>query len=390
MTKWKLFVVIVLILIIIPSINIHAEKEENSSPEESLLNDLDLEPVEFYWQTLNETYDGFLPDIEKLSVFEFIKNKESFSLKNIITGGLQYLLYELITNGKLLGQLLVLAIFSAVLKAMHSSFLQSTIHKISQFVIYLVLLFIILNSFHLAFSYTKDAIDSMGNFMIGLLPLLLGLMASFGNIFAVSFFHPILISVIYFSSPLIGNIVLPLLLIACFIQVISGLNKDFRVHHLAKLIRTVALWIMGGFLTIFITLLSVQGTVAAVEDGVAMKATKFITGNFIPVIGRTLTDATDSIFSASLLLKNAVGVVGLAIVSFIALFPVLKILAIAFIYKIAAALLQPISDGALIEGLDTVGKYMFYILGALITVAMMFFLAIVIITVASNVTLFLR
>lgn len=389
MAKRKLFVVAVVLFILLPITKLFAE-ESNPAPEESLLDDLKLEQIETYWNNLNETYDGFLPDIEKSSVYEFIKNKESFSFKNILISGLQFLFFELIANGKLLGQLLLLAILSAILRAMHNSFLQSTIHKISQFVIYLVLLFIVLNSFHLSFSYTKNAIDSMNSFMIALLPLLLGLMASFGNIFAVSFFHPILIFIIYSSGPLIGSIVLPLLLIACFIQVINGVNKEFRMHHLARLIKTVALWIMGGFLTIFITLLSVQGTVAAVEDGVAMKATKFITGNFIPVIGRALTDATDSIFSASLLLKNAVGVIGLAIVGFIALFPVLKILAIAFIYKISAALLEPISDSALVDALNIVGKYMLYILGALITVAMMFFLAIVIITLASNVTVFLR
>src|SRR5690625_3422700 len=101
---------------------------------------------------------------------------------------------------------------------------------------------------------------------------------------------------------------------------------------------------LGAFLTIFLGVMSVQGTVSAVQDGIAMKTAKFITGNFIPVIGRTFTDAADTVLSASLLLKNAVGIVGVIIIVFIALFPTLKIFAIALTYKVAAAILQPIGD----------------------------------------------
>ena len=47
--------------------------------------------------------------------------------------------------------------------------------------------------------------------------------------------------------------------------------------------------------------MSVQGTATAIQDGVALKTTKFITGNFIPVVGRTFTDAADTVLSAALL-----------------------------------------------------------------------------------------
>ena len=62
------------------------------------------------------------------------------------------------------------------------------------------------------------------------------------------------------------------------------------------------------FLTIFLGVLSVQGTATAVADGIAVKTAKFVTGNFIPVVGRMFTEAADTVISASGLLKNTVGI----------------------------------------------------------------------------------
>src|SRR5699024_11824943 len=106
---------------------------------------------------------------------------------------------------------------------------------------------------------------------------------------------------------------------------------------------------------------------------------KLNSGNFIPIVGRTFTDAADTILSASLLLKNAIGIVGVIIIVFLALFPALKIFAIALTYKIAAAVLQPIGDGPVITSLNTISKYIVYIFACFLAVLLVFFLVIFII-----------
>src|SRR5690625_6363027 len=108
--------------------------------------------------------------------------------------------------------------------------------------------------------------------------------------------------------------------------------------------------------------MSIQGTASAIQDGIAIKTAKFITGNFIPVIGKTFTDATDTILSASLLLKNGIGIVGVIMVVFVALFSAMKILAIAFIYMIAAAILKLIGYIPIIKSFNNIFIYIFYFL----------------------------
>lgn len=359
-------------------------------PSEKVLEEVSLTEVQSYWTDLVSEYGGYLPELEKTSVYEFIKDNGELSIKNAINGLLEFLFHELIINGKLLGLLIMLILFSVLLQTMHNAFEKSSVSKIAYFVVYIVLIFIALNSFYLAVSYAKEAIDTMSSFMVALLPLMLGLMATFGNIVSVSFFHPIIIFLVNFSGILVSTIILPLLFLSALLLIVSSLSENYKVTHLANLFKTVGLGILGVFFTIFLGVMSVQGATSAIQDGVAMKTAKFITGNFIPVIGRTFTDAADTILSASLLLKNAVGLVGLLLIIFIALFPALKIFAIALIYKIAAAILQPLGDGPVISSINTISKYIVYILACMLAVSFMFLLAIVIIVIASNLTLLLR
>ncbi|RLL48110.1 stage III sporulation protein AE [Oceanobacillus piezotolerans] len=363
---------------------------ETKELNETLLDEISLEGVEGYWDQLTKEYGSYLPELEKTSVYEFIKNQESISIKNVLIGFIEYLFHEIIVNGKLLGMLIMLTLFSILLQTMHSAFEKSAVSKIAYFVVYTILIFIALNSFYVAVSYVEEAIQTMTSFMIALLPLILGLMATFGNLVSVSFFHPIIIFLINVSGVLISAFVLPLLFISAILKIVSSITERYKVTHLANLFKSVSMGTLGVFLTIFLGVISVQGTASAIQDGVALKTAKFITGNFIPVIGRTFTDATDTILSASLLLKNAVGVIGLLIVLFISLFPALKVIAIALIYKIAAAVLQPIGDGPVISTLNTISNYILFILASLLAVSIMFFLAIVIIVVASNLTMLLR
>jgi len=393
MKPYKNFLIAVLTCTIsflfIPTSNIAADSTEEEI-EDVLLEEISLEGVQDYWDKLAEEYGDYLPDLEKTGVYEYIKNQENFSIKELLAGFVHYLFHELILNGKLLGSLLMLTLFSAVLQTMHTAFESSSVSKIAYFIIYIVLIFIALNSFYLAVSYAKEAIDAMGSFMIALLPLVLGLMATFGGVASVSFFHPIIIFLINASGILVSAFILPLLYLSALLKIVSSLSENYKVTYLADLFKNISMGVLGIFLTIFLGVVSVQGTVSAIQDGVAMKTAKFVTGNFIPVVGRTFTDAADTILSASLILKNAIGIFGVIIVLLIVSFPAIKIAAISIIYKLAAAVLQPVGDGPVIQTLNTISNYIVLILASLLAVSLMFFLAIVIIVAASNITLILR
>src|SRR5690606_31281992 len=115
---------------------------------------------------------------------------------------------------------------------------------------------------------------------------------------------------------------------------VSAITDKFKVTHLANMLRGVAVTVLGILLTVFLGVISVQGATSSVTDGVALRTAKFVTGNFIPVVGKMFSDAADTILSASLVAKNAIGLAGISILLFICAFPAIKIVTLALIYQI--------------------------------------------------------
>jgi stage III sporulation protein AE len=349
-----------------------------------------VEEIKVYWEEIMDEYGGYLPESQKGTFMEFVKGDKSFSLKEWLKGFVKYLFYELLANGKLLGSLILLTIFSMFLQTLQNAFEQKTVSKIAYSVVFMVLVIIALNSFHIVINYTLDAISAMTGFIIALVPLLIALIASSGGLVSAAFFHPIILFLMNTSGMLIQYVVLPLLFLSAVLSIVSTLSEQYKVTQLAQLLRNVSIGILGMYLTIFLGVISVQGATAAVTDGIAIRTAKFVTGNFIPVIGRMFTDATDTVITASLLLKNTVGILGVATVILLAAFPAIKILSIAIIYKLAAALLQPLGGGTVITCLDIISKSIIYIFAALAIVSFMFFLSITVIVAAGNITVMIR
>ncbi len=390
---------ILILFVAVPFIRAETNDETQSStqsvlnPEqimEEQLEALDIDDMKVFWEKITTEYGGFLPESQKGSLYDFIKGDKQFSLKEWSNGFLKFMFHEFVVNGKLLGTLILLTVFSMFLQTLQNSFEKSTVSKVAYAIVFMVLIIIALNSFHVAIQYTNDTITTMISFILALIPLLLALIASSGGLVSAAFFHPVILFLMNSSGMFIQYVVLPLLFLGAVLSIVSILSEHHKVTQLGNLLRNWSIGLLGIFLTVFLGVLSVQGASAAVTDGITIRTAKFITGNFIPVIGRMFTDATDTVISASLLLKNTVGIAGVAILLLIVAFPAIKILMIAFIYKFAAAVLQPLGGGPVIACLEIISKSIVFVFAALAIVSMMFFLSLTVVIAAGNLTMMVR
>lgn len=367
---------------------------ESESPSqyfiERQLENLGTSEVEQFWKQVKDEYGGFLPENQPVGFKDFFQMEGSLFSASLLKGVLNYIFHEIWLNGKLLGAIIILTVFSMILENIQSAFEKNSVSKVAYAITYLVIIILALNSFHSAMGYAKEAISDMVNFMMALIPLVLALMASMGNITTVSLFHPLIIFLVNTSGMLIYSIIFPLLFFSSILGIVSTFSDQYKVTQLSLLFRNVSIGMLGVFLTIFLGVVSVQGATSAVVDGVTIKTAKFVTGNFVPVVGRMFTDATDTVIGASLLVKNTVGLAGVVILILLCAFPALKILALAFIFNLSAALLQPLGDSSVITCLNLIGKNLLFVFAALATVCLMFFLAITIMIAAGNLSVMVR
>ncbi|MEN0644091.1 stage III sporulation protein AE [Alkalicoccobacillus gibsonii] len=399
MRRLILLVVMAILFFFNPSV-VQAVDEMKPTNEETLSEDptfidrqierLQLDEIQQYWEQVSTEYGGFLPESQKGSFREFITGEKQFQIKEWGMGLVKFLLHELIVNSKLLGMLILLTLFSQIMQTIQNAFESQNVSKAAYAVTYLVLMILAINSFHVAITYATDAINSMIHFMIALLPLLLALMASIGSIASSALFHPLIIFLVNTSGILVNQFVLPLLFFSAVLGMVSTLSDQYKVSKLADFFRNIAVGLLGIFMTVFLGVISVQGASTAATDGLTIRTAKFIAGNFIPVVGKMFTDATDTVMSASILLKNTVGVTGLGILFMICVFPLLKVLSLGIIFNLSAAILQPLGGGPIIECLSIIGKAVMYVFAALALVSLMFFLAVTLMVAASNLSFMMR
>jgi stage III sporulation protein AE len=160
------------------------------SPQELVdaqLQSLDITELKQFWEDITYKYGGFLPESQKGSLYDFVSGEKKFSFKQWGLGIVKFAFQEFVSNGKLLGSLIMLTIFSMFLQSMQNAFEKSTISKVAYSIVYMVLVIIALNSFHIAISYTNEAIGSMISFVLALVPLLLALIAASGGLISAAF-----------------------------------------------------------------------------------------------------------------------------------------------------------------------------------------------------------
>lgn len=380
-----------------------AAAEETTDPREidesTVQNDLvqkqleyiETDDIEQYWQRIYEEYNGFLPGSEPPSIFDLIlDNREGFDVKGALLGFFEYFLFEIVHNMGLLGTIAVLTVFCMLLQQMQTAFEQNTVSKVAYAVAYLVLIILAINSFAVAIETAQSTIGGMVNFMLALIPLMLTLLGAMGNVVSVTVFHPLIAFLVHVIGTVVYTVVFPLLFFSAVLGMISSYAVQYPLTNLARLLRNVSMSALGIFMTVFLGVVSVQGAATAVTDGVTIRTAKYVTGNFVPVVGGLFAEAADTVVGASLLVKNAVGMSGVIILMFICAFPALKILALALIYSFTGAVMQPLGDSPIIQCLDTIGKGLITIFAAMATVGLMFFIAVTIIVAAGNVSVMLR
>lgn len=391
--KWNHVILLSLMLSLI--LTFCAEPVEGKGPEEFIIEkqaeQLNTEPLEQFWENLMEEYDDFLDSKNPPSLMDMIlRNENGLSLQGVLMAFAKYFFHEILYNGKLLVTIVMITVFSLLLETLQSAFERKMVSKVAYTISYLVLIIVAMNSFSVAINYANSAISSMIHFMVAMIPILLTLLASMGNVVTVSVLHPLIVFMIHTVGTLIYAVVFPLLFISSVVHIVSSMTERYKLNQLANLIRNIGVGLLGVMLTVFLGVISVQGAAGSTTDGVTIRTAKYITGNFVPVVGRMFSDASDTVIGASLLIKNSIGLAGVIILVMLCAFPALKVLALALIYNLSAAVLQPLGNTPVSECLQTIGKSMIYIFAALAAVGLMFFLAVTILIAAGNVSLMIR
>ncbi|NLJ72719.1 MAG: stage III sporulation protein AE [Syntrophomonadaceae bacterium] len=366
-----------------------ASEVETFSLYDTMAN-LDLDSLEEYKKNVDEEINNYFDNKSvKEWLIDFVKGEWQFDIKEVGGNLISTLLKEVVANSGLLGKLLILSILAALLINLQTAF-SSSIAKVSYLATFLALCAIALGSFNIVLSIGQNTVDNMVAFMIGMLPQMMVLVAGLGNINTSLMLFPILMTTATALANAIKNIVFPLIILSAILNIVNNMSDTIKVEKLAKFMGQIAQITLGFFLTIFVGVVTLRAIYGAALDKVTLRTTKFVTDNAIPVVGKMFSDTIEVAAGYIVMLKQAIGVFGLLVVLGIIITPLLKIAAIALIYKITAAIVEPLGDTRTATILEIMSAHLFLMLSAVAAVGLMFFIMIAIVASISNSAFMMR
>ncbi|AND85210.1 stage III sporulation protein AE [Clostridium tyrobutyricum] len=334
-----------------------------------------------------KTKNEMLRDIDfKEYVKNFMKSGDGkISVKKIINACIMYLLRELAASIKLLAILVIIAIICALITNLQRAFSSEGLSNIAYFACYSLLIIIMARSFYIGVDLARSTIKDLTDFMMALVPILIMLLTTVGGVVEATVMDPIVIGTINISAQIFMNFIIPLICMSFVLQFVNNLSSEYKIDKLTKLLNQSALWAQGIIMTIFVGIMTIRGVTSNTIDQVTAKTAKFAVDNFVPIVGKSLSDAVSTIAGYSLLIKNSLSSVGLVILILVLIFPVIKLGILIILYKLTAALIEPISDSRMVNCINSAGDSLTLITACLICISTMFFIMIAIIAASGKV-----
>lgn len=230
----------------------------------------------------------------------------------------------------------------------------------------------------------QETSNNLIGFMQILVPLLIALMTYTGNLTTRSVIEPIVLFLINFVGNIIQNLIIPMVLIFASLVIISKISDQVQVDKLSKFLKSGIVWFLGIVLTIFVGIVSLEGTLTSSVDGVTAKTTKAIVSSAIPVVGKILGDAVETVLGCGIILKNAVGIVGIIVVIGICIAPIIKLAILTISYKLLAVATQAIAETKITNLLDEIGDIFKIFLGILCALSFMIIIGTALVLKISN------
>ena len=282
-------------------------------------------------------------------------------------------------NRKSILYLILLAIAAAVFISFSDIFQTRQVSQISFYMIYLLVIGICLASFQAASEWMANGVHTLTGFMKVLYPVYFAAVTvAKGSVSSLAFYHLAIILIVVIEELLL-HLIVPGIHMYVIIRVMNSLQSEDYLSKFAELLETAIGWglktLMGGMIGLNV----IQGMLGPAIDTVKRSAvTRGM--EMVPGVGDLLGGTAEVALGTAVLIKNSIGIVGMFLCLVLCLAPLLQLAVITLGYKLAAALVQPVSDKRITECISGVGEGCTMLMNCIFVTGILFLVTVAIVT----------
>ena len=275
--------------------------------------------------------------------------------------------------------ILLIVIVAAVFTNFSNVFQNQQISEISFYVLYLLLITIGLNSFRILIVSASENLERLIGFMEVLGPVyFLAVAFAAGSSTSILFYNLVLL-LIYLVELVILNFLIPFVQVYIVVKVMNNLSEEDYLSKFAELCETVIAWTLKTLLAGVTGVNIIQGLLSPAIDSLK-RSVVGRSAEAIPVVGDAIGGVTEVMLGTAVLIKNGIGVAGALVCIGICLVPIIQMAVVTLLYKLIAAMIQPVSDKRIVGCISSIADGSQMLLRIIFTTGVLFLLTIAVVT----------
>lgn len=217
-----------------------------------------------------------------------------------------------------------------------------------------------------------ETTDLLGEYGMLLLPVMSAASAAQGSVTGSAALYT---GTAVFNSVLsacIATFLVPMSYIYLALSLAINIMNEPMLEHLRKFLKWLMSWGLKIVIYLFTGYLGITRVIGGAVDASAIKATKLAISGMIPVVGKIVSDASDTILISAGIMKNAAGMYGMLAILSIFIGPFIKIGIQYLLLKMTSAVCGTIGGKGSAKLIQDFSVVMGYILAAVGTISLLF------------------
>lgn len=321
-------------------------------------------------QLNTETIDQAAAEMEPEQGFgtllkDIVSGNYDFSFRSLGESLSEIAFGEFRIQGRLLAQLILVVLLSAMLKQLSGSFKGKSVGEMGFYLCYMVLVVVILSSFHDIAQCVVERMNGICKVFEAMLPVFLVLSASSGNFSQTAMMGPVMMGGSAALSLAVSHVLIPAILLAVSLELVDHISEKAILGRFAKLLRQCIAWGMKGAAMIFMLLVSLQKIGGGALNGLAAKTARAAV-NSIPVVGNIMGGAVETAAAVAGTLRSGTLTAAAVFLLLLCIPLVVKLIVILLVFQVTAAAAEFICEERLVECIAAAGDYTALLLGVIV------------------------
>ena len=183
---------------------------------------------------------------------------------------------------------------------------------------------------------------------------------------------------------LMSTLIMKLIQIYVLTALVNHISKEDYLSKLSELLALLIRWSIRTVVGVILGINILQTMLLpAIDRAKGTVAYKLVSA--LPGVGAAMNTALGAVIGSGVLIRNVLGMGSLIVILLICVVPVVRVCMVFLSYKVVQAVIQPVTDKRLLDGMESMTQGVGMLLQVLIGCVLMFILSLAVVCNAASV-----